>query len=83
MDLGHLRTFVPVAQQGTRLVALVVSDLCQVVNAMAFAARKFEPILVGFVDVEDALIGCHGATKPEGLDVPTLSLPPVTGFVTA
>jgi hypothetical protein len=61
--------------------ALIVTDLCQVVSAMNYAAVKFEPVLLGFVDVEDALIGCHGATLPPALNVEALSLPPVTGFV--
>lgn len=63
--------------------ALVVSDLCQVISAMSYAAKQFEPVLIGFVDLEDALIGCRGATKPELLNVPALSLPPVTGYVLA
>lgn len=63
--------------------ALLVTDLCQVVAAMSWAAKQFEPTLIEFVNVEDALIGCRGATKPELLSVAALSLPPVTGLVTA
>ncbi len=47
--------------------AFVVSDLCDFIAAVSAAAHAFQPILLDFVDVEDALIGCHGATKPPAL----------------
>lgn len=68
---------------GDALDALLITDLCEMVALMAATARVFEPVLIGFVDVEDALIGCHGASKPPALNVPALSLPPVTGLLTA
>jgi len=60
--------------------ALVVADLCQFTTALAYAARKFEPELIAFVDVENALIGCRGITLPPALTVGALDLPPVTGY---
>lgn len=62
--------------------AFLVTDLCRFIHALSGAARAFQPLLISFVDVEDVLIGCHGATKPELVNVPALSLPPVTGLVT-
>lgn len=63
--------------------ALIVTNLCQWIRAIGYAAKQFQPELIAFVDVEDALINCHGATKPEALNVGALSLPPVTGYVVA
>lgn len=60
------------------LEALAVTDLCQIVSLMAGAARQAVPELIAFVDVENALIGCHGATAPPDLGVPSLRLPAVT-----
>lgn len=55
--------------------ALVVGDLCQLIVLMSAAAEEFEPVLLAFVDVEDALIGCHGITRPPNLGrvVPVLA----------
>lgn len=63
--------------------ALIVADLCEFVAALTYAAEQFEPLLLAFVDVEDALIGCRGITAPADLNVPKLSLPPTTGLVLA
>lgn len=57
--------------------ALAVTDLCQIVSLMAGAAKAAVPELIAFVDVENALIGCHGATAPPPLGVPALRLPAV------
>lgn len=57
------------------LDVLLVSDLCALTAAIGYAAEAFEPALIAFVDVEDALIGCHGASRPAELSLPALSLP--------
>jgi len=59
------------------LEALVVTDLCDVVAAMTYAAHRFEPVLIAFVDVENALIGCHGATRAKPLRLAGVSPTPV------
>lgn len=56
------------------LDVLLVSDLCQIVYLMTDAAKQFEPYLVDFVNVSDALIGCHGVTKPGTLAPPVPQL---------
>lgn len=57
--------------------ALIVSDLCQFVGALNYAARQFEPVLVDFAAVEGALIGCHGYSAPADLEPPAFPLPPL------
>lgn len=63
--------------------ALIVADLCQFVQALSYATREFEPVLLAFVKVENALIGCHGISAPHDLTTPALSLPPLQPAVTA
>lgn len=59
------------------VTALAVTDLCEF-SALAYtAAEEMTPLLIGLVDVENALIGCHGATAPPALRLRALSLPPV------
>lgn len=63
--------------------ALVVGDLCQITEAMAYAARQAEPIIIGFVNVENALIGCGGAQLPPELGVKLPGLPKAAGYTLA
>lgn len=55
---------------------LVVADLCDLSYLMTAAAEELVPEFMAFVDVEQALVGCHGNTAPPPLTLPTLSLPP-------
>ena len=43
------------------LTAFAVADLCTFANVAMDTAVLIRPALLGLVDVEDALIGCHGA----------------------
>ncbi len=63
--------------------ALIVADLCQFTEALSYAATRFEPVLIAFVDVESALIGCHGITAAPAIVIEAPDLPPVTGYVLA
>lgn len=54
--------------------ALVVTDLCDLSYLMVAATEEIRPVLLGFVDVEEALVGCHGNTSPPALDLPPLHL---------
>jgi hypothetical protein len=56
---------------------LILTDVCEFAGAMTRLAEWYRPLLMDFVDAEDALIGCHGATKPPPLGLPRLYLPPV------
>jgi hypothetical protein len=60
---------------GAGVEALVVADLCDFIAAVSAAAREAAPALLAFVEVEDVLIGCHGASKPARLAVPAEVLP--------
>jgi len=59
--------------------AFVVSDLCRFTDLLMAEAEKIRPALLKLVDVEDALIGCHGTVKPIDFKLPPLSLPPMPG----
>lgn len=61
---------------GDALEALIVTDLCTFAGALGRAVHEFQPALEAFTGVENALIGCHGATLPADLRPPALSLPP-------
>lgn len=54
--------------------AMVVSDLCAFSSAIVKATQVAEPALMGFVDVEDALLGCSSASFPPGVGTPALDL---------
>lgn len=60
--------------------AFLITNLCDFIMLLSFTAKEFEPLLLAFVDVEDVLIGCNGATKPAPLPLRAAALPPVTGF---
>lgn len=57
--------------------AFAVADLCDLTYLATAAADELRPVLLEFVDVEEALIGCHGNTSPPDLTLPALRLPPV------
>lgn len=49
------------------VTALAVTDICEFAAAATVVAEAIEPLLIELVDVENALVGCHGATKPPDL----------------
>lgn len=55
--------------------ALIVTDICDFAYLLTQATEAVTPGLLELVAVEDALIGCHGATAPPPLTVPALNLP--------
>lgn len=59
------------------LTVLAATDLCELSYAITGVAEGFEPVLYEFVDVEQALVGCHGNTSPGNRSLPKLNLPPV------
>jgi hypothetical protein len=58
------------------LVSFAALDICDFAAAAESVAESFVPALLALVDVEDALIGCHGATAAPRLTLPALHLPP-------
>lgn len=58
--------------------ALIVTDLCDFAAAAETVAQALTPILIELVDVENALIGCHGATAPPPLTMRAPQLPRVS-----
>ncbi len=56
--------------------ALAVADLCTFANLAMGVATEIRPALLVLVDVEDALVGCHGATGAPPLEPVRLRLPP-------
>ena len=56
--------------------ALAVADLCTFANVAMDTAVLIRPALLVLVDVEDALVGCHGATGAPPLEPTRLRLPP-------
>lgn len=59
-------------------VGFAVADLCDFAAALGWTAHELRPLLVELVVVEEALVGCHGATAAPDLPLPALQLPPVT-----
>jgi len=59
------------------VTALAVTDICDFAALAYGVAQDLEPLLLGLVDVENALVGCHGATAPPALSIGRLSLPVV------
>lgn len=55
--------------------AFVVTDLCDFAYAMTKAAEAVRPALLEFVDVEEALVNCHGTDAPPALTVARQQLP--------
>jgi hypothetical protein len=59
--------------------AFIASDLCGFSDLLVKQAEAIRPGLLELVDVEDALIGCHGTVKPLDFNLPPLSLAPMPG----
>lgn len=59
------------------LDALAIADLCELAVLLMDAAEGMVPLLEGFVDVEMALVGCHGFDRPPAIPLPALSMTPV------
>lgn len=59
--------------------AFAVTDLCEFSNLLMKQAELIRPVLMKLVDVEDALIGCGGTTKPMLFKLPAATLPPLQG----
>ena len=57
------------------ITAFAVGDLCLFAEGVEAAAEEFAPALYALVDVENALIGCHGATAAPDLPIPTNDFP--------
>jgi hypothetical protein len=59
----------------TEITVLAATDICDFANAAQTLAETIRPVLMDLVDVEDALVGCHGAERPQTLELPALRLP--------
>ena len=57
------------------LTAIAVADLCTFANLAMDTAVLIRPALLALVDVEDALVGCHGASGVPPLEPARLRLP--------
>lgn len=55
--------------------ALAVADLCTFANVAMDTAVLIRPALLELVDIEDALVGCHGASGAPPLEPARLRLP--------
>src|SRR6185437_17083086 len=58
------------------IVSFAVVDMCEFASVAQDVAHAFVPELLALVDIEDALIGCHGATGVPVLTLPPTQLPP-------
>jgi hypothetical protein len=58
------------------VVGFAVADLCDFAALAETIAEQFVPELMALVDVENALLGCHGATAAPALPIGRLYLPP-------
>lgn len=59
--------------------ALIVTDICDFAHLLTLATEEVVPALLEVVAVENALIGCHGATAAPPLSVVQLGLPKPAG----
>lgn len=59
--------------------AFIATDLCGFTDLLIKQATVLRPALMELVDVEDALIGCHGTTKPISFDLPPAQVTPLQG----
>ena len=57
------------------LTAFAVADICTFANVAMGTAEVLRPALLELVDIEDALVGCHGATGAPPLEPARLRLP--------
>lgn len=58
------------------VVGFAVADLCDFAHLAETIAEQFVPELLALVDIENALLGCHGATAAPALPIGRLYLPP-------
>lgn len=65
------------------LPALVATDLCGIAEGVTSLAETLTPALIGFVDAEFALVGCHGADKPGPLRIRGYTPTPVVAAIAA
>lgn len=63
--------------------ALAAADLCGAAEGVTALASTMQPALMAFVDVEFALIGCHGATAPGPVPLDRYNATPVIDAVAA
>ncbi len=57
--------------------ALLITDLCAFAAALEYTAERTRPLMLEYVDVENALIGCRGYTAPAELELAGVSATPV------
>lgn len=62
---------------GSTFTALGVTDICALSGAVTTLAEWFRPLLIDLVDVENFLVGCHGATAPPDLQLTAYRVPPL------
>lgn len=62
--------------------ALVLTDICDLADLAARAAEAARPTMIAFVDVEDALVGCHGTSKAAPIRLARVSATPVFAAIT-
>jgi hypothetical protein len=60
--------------------AFIASDLCAFSNLLVKQAQLMQPVLLEFVDVENALVKCSGVKDLYPLELPALSLPPMPPY---
>lgn len=58
------------------VTALAVTDICELAAGATVVAEGIRPLLIELVDVENALVGCHGATAPPALTLSHTHAPP-------
>jgi hypothetical protein len=62
---------------GATILGFAVTDMCDFAEGAQLIARAIAPALDELVAVENALIGCHGASAPADLSVGTPALPAI------
>lgn len=67
---------------GGTFVALAATDVCKWSGLITGAAQDARPVLMEFVNVENALVGCHGAVGPPALSFSGYSPTPVVDGLT-
>ena len=66
---------------GGTFVALAATDVCRWAALTTGAAQQVRPALTAVVNVENALVGCHGATGPPPLTISGYSATPVVDAI--
>lgn len=64
---------------GATADALLVTHLCELIHLESEVFAQFEPVLTGFVEATDALVGCNGATAAPPLSLTYSNLPAPRG----